>query len=531
MPPPPTYAFRLYSIAFLKQLLLAMAASLGYMTTGLVRGFSSPGIPSMQQKAPHLVPNESAVSWLSSVPPSGAFVGSLCAGPLMQWVGRRRTLMLSSPLWVLGWCLIALAQTYEMILLARILTGFCVGLVTPSVAVYVSECSYAGIRGVLGSLPALFMAGGILISYLMGAWLPWDQLAWASAGFPALLLVVMIPLPESPAWLLSRGHTADADKSLKWLHHQPHTPKENIPVELKEMPVFTSESTQHQVSSNENSRSGFSIKELFHLPILIPFSLTFTLLIFQQISGIDAIIFYTVSIFHSAGSQINDHLATVLVGLVQLLANILSLFLIDRAGRRPLLIASGAIMCVALAALGTHFHLQKHGMAEGLGLLPLISLMIFMIGFSIGYCSIPFLLMGELIPEKQRSFLSSVAGSLNLGIMFIVIKTYHDLKNSVGEAGAFWLYSTLCLCSCFFVYFLVPETKGRSLKEIEEFFELSQIPKKSNDRNNMEEKHASEQNTTDTAIEVTTKTTSTHGRTNVTATTIQQNKRTTVHED
>jgi facilitated trehalose transporter len=76
---------------------------------------------------------------LGSVPPSGAFVGSLCAGPLMQWMGRRRTLMLSSPLWVLGWCLVALAQTYEMMLFARILTGFCVGLVTPSAAVYVSS--------------------------------------------------------------------------------------------------------------------------------------------------------------------------------------------------------------------------------------------------------------------------------------------------------------------------------------------------------------------------------------------------------
>lgn len=372
------------------------------------------------------------------------------------------------------------------------------------------------------------MAGGILLSYLMGAWLTWDQLAWASAGFPALLLIVMIPLPESPAWLLSRGHTADADKSLKWLYHQPHTQNENIPVKLQQTPVFTSKTTQQEVSSKENSRSGFSIKELVHRPILIPFSLTFTLLIFQQVSGIDAIIFYTVSIFHSAGSQINDHLATILVGLVQLLANILSLFIVDRAGRRPLLIASGALMCVALAALGTHFHLQKYGMGEGLGMLPLISLMIFMVGFSIGYCSIPFLLLGELIPEKQRSFLSSVAGSLNLGIMFIVIKTYHDLKNSVGEAGAFWLYSALCLCSCFFVYFLVPETKGKSLKEIEEFFELSHIPKKkTNGRNNMEEKHASEQNTTDTAIEVTTETASTPGRTNITATTIQQNKKTT----
>jgi facilitated trehalose transporter len=170
-------------------------------------------------------------------------------------------------------------------------------------------------------------------------------------------------------------------------------------------------------------------------------------------------------------------------------------------------------MCVALAALGTHFHLQKYGMGEGLGMLPLISLMVFMVGFSIGYCSIPFLLMGELIPEKQRSFLSSIAGSLNLGIMFIVIKTYHDLKNSMGEDGVFWLYSAVCLCSCFFVYFLVPETKGKSLIEIEEFFELTQISKKDKNKNKEEKDHASEPNTATTRIEETTETPSTDATT------------------
>jgi facilitated trehalose transporter len=160
--------------------------------------------------------------------------------------------------------------------------------------------------------------------------------------------------------------------------------------------------------------------------------------------------------------------------------------MVDRAGRKPLLITSGAVMCVALTALGTHFHLQNNGMHHSLGLLPLISLIVFVVGFSIGYCGIPFLLMGELIPEKQRSFLSSIAGSMNLGMMFVVIKTYHDLKISMGEDGTFWLYSFVCLCSCFFVYFLVPETKGKSLTEIEEIFELTQKLKR-NGNNNKEE--------------------------------------------
>jgi facilitated trehalose transporter len=345
-------------------------------------------------------------------------------------------------------------------------------IISQSSPFQVGECSYPEIRGFLGSLPAVFMAGGILVAYILGAWLPWDQLAWVSAVFPALLLFVMIPLPESPVWLLSKGRTSDADDALKWLHHHRRTPFESIPVELQPISAdgITSETTQPTVSENKKSGIGLGLKELSRRSVLVPFALTFSLLIFQQISGIDAIIFYTVSIFHSAGSQIDNHLASIIVGLVQLAANLASIFIVDRAGRKPLLIASGAVMCVALTALGTHFYFQKHGTDHGLGLLPVISLIVFMIGFSIGYGSIPFLLMGELIPEKQRSFLSSIAGSLNLGVMFVVIKTYHDLKNSVGEDVTFWGYAFICLCSCFFVYFLVPETKGKSLTEIEELF-------------------------------------------------------------
>jgi facilitated trehalose transporter len=313
----------------------------------------------------------------------------------------------------------------------------------------------------LGSLPALFMAGGVLLSYIMGAFLPWNQLSWTSAVFPALLLFVIIPLPESPVWLLSKGRTSDAEKALKWLHHPQQTPKDSIPAEFQQSSVYaiTSETTQTTVSSKNRSVSGFSRKELFRRPVLVPFALTFTLVIFQTVSGVDVILLFTVSIFHSAGSELDDHLTTIIVGLVQLVANFASLFIVDRAGRKPLLIASGAIMCVALAALGTHFYLQKNGMGQSLGLLPLISLIVFMVGFSIGFSGIPFLLVGELIPEKQRSFLSSIAGSLWLGITFVVIRTFHVLNNSLGVDGTFWFYSCVCLCSCFFVYFLVPETK------------------------------------------------------------------------
>lgn len=220
------------------------------------------------------------------------------------------------------------------------------------------------------------------------------------------------------------------------------------------------------------------MKAIFRRPVLIPFGITMALMLFQQLSGIDAIIFNTVSIFDEAGSSVEDHLAAILVGVVQLVANIGALFVVDRAGRRPLLLISGALMTISMAALGAYFHLKTYYQVDTLGALPLASLLVFMLGFSVGYCTLPYLLMGELLPELVRGPLSSVAGSVNLGIMFVVIKSYHDIKTVLGDDITYWIYGSLCLLSCFFVAFLVPETRGKSLDEIEEYYENKNIKRR-----------------------------------------------------
>ncbi|XP_047109599.1 facilitated trehalose transporter Tret1-2 homolog [Schistocerca piceifrons] len=486
------------SAAYLKQLLLAMAASLGYLTVGLVRGFSSPGVPSMQQTTPWLVPDDDAVSWVSSVPPLGAFVGSLASGPLLQRLGRKRTLMISAPLFVAFWVLLAFSQNYAMLFSARILTGFCAGISIPSAQVYVNESAHARVRGVLGSLPALFMSGGILLAYVLGAWLPWQALAGACAVPPALLFLSLLPLPESPVWLADRGRHAEAARAMAWLHRDSVFGKHATAVacrplkarqractkltiiQLRGLPFFSACSTKHRITSSANTRNGspFSRRALLRRPVLIPLALSLALLVFQQLSGIDSVVFYTVMIFESAGSTLDDHVATIIVGAVQLLANVAALFVVDRAGRRPLLLASGALMAVSMAALGAYFNLQEQNREEGLELLPLASLVVFMLGYSLGYCTLPFLLMGELLPERQRGPLSSLAGSFNLAFMFVVIKTFHNFQQLLGNDGTFWLYGAMCLASCAFVWLLVPETRAKSLAEIEQFFEDSHQARK-----------------------------------------------------
>ncbi|XP_073997592.1 facilitated trehalose transporter Tret1-like isoform X2 [Rhodnius prolixus] len=419
---------------------------------------------------PELVPHEEAVSWISAVPPLGALFGSLMCGPLMQNFGPRKTLLLGAPLFTAAWIYISCSPSWLHLVAARACTGFSVGIVLPSAQLYVNDCSMPKVRGMVGSLPALFMAAGILVAYVLGTFLKWETLAVSCAAFPALLFCLLFMLPESPVWLQGKGRFKEAEASLKWLHRKPDKEQTEMAAiaDSGQTPAKSVEASKEDSLGEHNNN-----RPLWSKDILVPFGLTVAILIFQQISGIDSIVFYTVSIFQASGSPLGDYEATMLVGLVQLLATIVSLFLIDYYGRKPLLISSGLMMGISMTGLGTYFYLYSRDRGDDLGLLPLICQFVFTAGYSIGYCNVPFILMGELLHGTHRSLLSSIAGACNLGSMFIVIKTFPNITDAMGSEGAFWMYAGFCLFSCVFVYFLLPETKGKTLEEIQRHFQTT----------------------------------------------------------
>uniref|UniRef100_A0A182WEI2 Major facilitator superfamily (MFS) profile domain-containing protein n=1 Tax=Anopheles minimus TaxID=112268 RepID=A0A182WEI2_9DIPT len=454
-------------MAALKQTLLSLSVSLSYYCIGLVRGYSAPAVPSMHATAPDLLPSKNIASWVSSIPPFGAFFGSLVAFPLMHRIGRKYTVLIASPLWVASWILIATADDWRVLFVARMLSGFGAGLSLPAAQVYVSECSDPKIRGVIGSLPALAMSFGILVMYIMGKFFHWRLLAWICCGMACCLFLAVACFPQSPVWLKTRKQYEKAHYSAKWLHLQ------GFSIDPKATATGTVEQKEKQPSIP--APKPFSKEALLRREIMIPLGIGLVLLSIQQLSGIDAVVFFTVEIFHAAGSSMDGHLATIIVGTVQVLSNGAALFVVDRAGRKPLLIMSGLIMCIAMASMGAAFHLNSIG-NTCFGYLPVVSLIVFMIGFSIGFGSIPFLLMGELFPTAQRSLLSSLAGSFNLAMMFTVIKTYHPLEDLITTSGTFLMYSVLCALGVVFVITCVPETKGRELESIQKLFERRPQP-------------------------------------------------------
>lgn len=397
------------------------------------------------------------------------------AGIPLTHLGRRGTLILTSFLFLAGYVALGSSSLHEIvyvILASRGLIGFAVGMAMPAAQIYVSECSESAYRGLLSSLPALSMALGIVVTYAFGSFLPWDDLAYFCSAFSVLLFSAMITMPRSPMWLISRGRQDEAREALIRLRAPGKKVESEMAVMVDTLTTGPKPDNSDNGNKDESPRGSLS-KDLLSRPVLRPFLVVMSLQAFQQWSGVNAVIFCLKTIFREAESNaIDENLATVLVGIVQFVATFGSMFVVDLFGRRPLLLASALIMSASTAAVGAFFAIDPEKRADipGLEWLPMVGLVLFMVGYSVGFATVPFVLLGEMLPSKFRNALGPVATAWNLANTFLVIKLFATLGNLIGYHGVFFLYAAVSAASYVFVLCFVPETKGKTLAEIEALF-------------------------------------------------------------
>ncbi|XP_026682851.1 facilitated trehalose transporter Tret1-like [Diaphorina citri] len=397
-------------------------------------------------------------SWIGSLMPLSALFGGMAGGPLIESLGRRTTILSTGLPFIVSFLLIALANGVPMILAGRCVAGFCVGIASLALPVYLGETVQPEVRGTLGLLPTFLGNIGILTCFIAGTFLNWYQLAFFGACIPVPFLICMFLIPETPRWYIGRNKQKQARKALQWLRGK----DADISREFAEIEKMNNEGN---AAEDENSTGCSEVfKAMYMRPLLISIGLMF----FQQMSGINAVIFYPISFLQDAGSTINENYCTIIVGVVNLLSVLIATALIDRLGRKILLYISSTAMILTLATLGTFFYFKSTGSdVSELGWLPLLSFVVYVIGFSIGFGSIPWLMMGEILPAKIRGSAASLATAFNWTCTFIVTKTFNDLTALLGTHGAFWLFGVVCLVGLFFVIIFVPETQGKSLEDIE----------------------------------------------------------------
>ncbi|CAG0897238.1 unnamed protein product [Cyprideis torosa] len=390
----------------------------------------------------------------------GSIAGGLLSGPAVRFLGRRGTVIYAlGPVFCIGWLCLAVAQSATLALFGRFVTGCGQGLGTIAIPLYISECSTPKYRGSLASMAQLMVCIGVASCYSLGAALEWRPLAWASLSLVPIVVFLTFLQPESPAFLVAQGKIQDAHKSLSRLRGVTG-PQIEEEIQALEVQILEERSQKLELSS------------LLNKEFLKPFFLCQMTMIFQQISAINIVVFFTVDIFESAGSSIDDNVATIIVGVILAGATVVGTVLADKSGRRILLLSSGFGMGVALGALGLFFYLDTRTDTDtsSLGWLPLGSLGMYVFCFSIGYGPMPWVFMSEVFSPRVRPFASAFSGAFNWFIGFVVTSTFAGFKSGVGEDWVFWIYALANFLGCLLVFLLLPETKGKSLQEIEAYF-------------------------------------------------------------
>lgn len=388
----------------------------------------------------------------------GCIPGAMCAGFFSDRAGRRNVLFACALLYAASGLLSAIPRTFGEFLVARFASGLGIGVSSMVCPVYIAELAPAGRRGRLGSLFQFGIVTGIFLTLFINAFIQrlgdeswnagvgWRWMLGAEVLPAMMLLALLIFAPESPRWLIQAGREAEARSILRRLSGPDGA-----------------ESEINAVRAALGQEEG-RFTELFHARFCRPLVVAVGLMACSQFSGINAIMYYSTKIFTTAGGAVKDSFtATVIIGLVNLVFTFIAVAFVDRAGRRRLLLTGLAVQTVALGAVGVMFH-------AGFNAWPLLlAILCFIAAFAMALGPIPWILSSEIFPTRVRGRAMSIATFTIWTSCYVVAREFPKLNDSaqIGPAKTFWIFAVCSLAGFCFVLKMVPETKGRTLEQIE----------------------------------------------------------------
>ncbi|XP_047010087.1 solute carrier family 2 member 15a isoform X2 [Ictalurus punctatus] len=395
----------------------------------------------------------------------GGLIGSLMVGMLVTRFGRKGTVVNSTILVFIAGSLMGFSRichSPEMIIVGRLITGIHSGISLSVVPMYLGEIAPKNLRGFLGLMPSIFICIGVFSAQLLGL----HELLGKEEHWPLFLSLVVIPtfvqlmllpwFPESPRYLLIEKHNVHATiRALKW-----YRAKCNIQAEIEEM--------------QEEQRSLFTAETVSVWQLLLDPTVRWQVLsvvvinIGMQLSGIDAIWFYTNDIFENAGIPLPEiPYTTVGTGAIEIIAGLLGCFTIERLGRRPLIIGGFGVMGLCCAGITFSLVLQTH--VRFMKYVSVGCVVGIIAGFCIGPAGVPFLITAELFKQSHRPAAYTVGGSLNWMSNFTIGFIFPFLQMMAGSY-CYLVFSSVCLVVAVYVFFVIPETKNKTFMEISQMF-------------------------------------------------------------
>jgi SP family xylose:H+ symportor-like MFS transporter len=443
---------------------IAFSAALGGLLFGYDTAVISGAIGNLTE---YFQLNPVETGWAISSALVGCLIGAFFSDYLSNRFGRKATMLLTAILFILNSIGTALPISFTMFVLFRIVGGIGVGIASMVVPMYIAEIAPPKRRGALVGNYQLAIVIGIVVVYFVNYFIAlqgdanWNlNIGWrwmfGSEIIPSVLFLVFIFLiPESPRWLFQKGKSTEAIGVLEKLNSQ----EDAIQVQTE------IQNSLHQEDKNQWKQL---VNPIFKKALLVGIGLS----VLQQLTGINAILYYAPEIFKSLGSSTDvSLLETSILGVVNLIFTLLAIRFVDKIGRKPLLYIGSIGMTIALAAVGLFIHYD----AVGNWVLPF--LLLFMASFSISWGPIVWVLLSEIFPNKIRSLALAISVFIQWVANFVVTQVFPSLvenqwlKTNFNGAFPFYLFSIICLISLLFVWKNVPETKNKSLEQMDSLWE------------------------------------------------------------
>ncbi|WP_074012382.1 sugar porter family MFS transporter [Candidatus Sodalis sp. SoCistrobi] len=437
-------------------LLITFVTAVGGFLFGFDNGSISGSVGFLQSK---FTLDADGIGWVTSSIIIGCIIGVAVAGPLSDAIGRKKVLLLTALIFIFGVLGEALATSADMLVWFRIAVGIGIGVETTIAPLYIAEVSPAHIRGRLVSFNQLFNCIGNLAVFSVAAVIAnraseaWNiehgwRLIFATGIIPAIVfLLLLFSIPESPRWLIRKRRDEQGLAVLRKINPDEHTAWQQL------------DAVKLALREEHQSRLGDLFSPRLRKALIVGFGVA----LFQQITGINAIFYYAPEIFKTAGVDVSGAMSfTVLIGVMLVAATLVSMWIIDKVGRRSLLIVGAAGMAITLAGIGGLFRLS-----EAHTTLLLVLILAYVAIFAVSFGTVAYVIISEIFPIQVRGIAVSIATFALWGGNFFVSRFFPVLVENISAANTFFIFAGIAVLALLFVLTMVPETKGKTLEEIE----------------------------------------------------------------
>ncbi|XP_038207163.1 facilitated trehalose transporter Tret1-like [Zerene cesonia] len=478
----------------LSQVLACLALDFLLIGLGMSISFVTMVLPDVLDAKEGLSLNKRQASWFGSMAYLCQPLGSIFSGPLLDYFGRKKALLLVNIPHLIAWLLMYFAWDVPSLFIANALLGIGTGIMEAPSVTYVGEISDPSVRGILTTLTNCFTSTGMFIAYLLGTVLTWRQAALVSLTVPVATMLLVLFVPETPIWLMSKGRQKEALRSLCRLRGwaQPEDVKEEFDQLVQYNDILQQcvicvkearsdlEPCEHK-NCNIFKRIVLQFKHVFFVKeTMRPFALVMGYFFFYTLSGLSPVRPNMVNVCRALGMKFDPKTIVVVIGVVFIIMNLLSAAIVKIIGKRKLVLTSLFATALCSLAISVYarssipesvFSYEASTFPEQREILPVF---LFMMLVSFSSLGIPWVLLSEVFPFRSRGLATGLAAALSYTIFFIAAKTNYNLEANFHLSGTFSFYGIIGIIGTLYLYFYLPETEKKTLVEIEAYYKGSQ---------------------------------------------------------